>query len=182
MRIGLDIDDVLFPWTEHAHAAAEAAGITNGAQVTQWAFHNDYGCTRDEWWAVINEAYVAGMLERDPYPGVVELLGEVHQNGHSIHLVTARGFEGGLADLVRTTTAAWSRRLPHDSLTFSKDKTVLRCDQFLDDSVSNVESLHRAGVPACLRTQPHNARSATQFTFHRVADLAEFLVKIGAVG
>jgi hypothetical protein len=40
VRIGLDIDDVLFPWTDRAHAAAEAAGITNGAAITQWSFHN----------------------------------------------------------------------------------------------------------------------------------------------
>lgn len=171
MRIGLDIDDVLFPWSDHAHAASVAAGITNGREITQWRMHLDYGCTADEWWDVINAAYEAGMLDRRPYDDVEETLIGLRGAGHTIHLVTARGFEGPLAELVRRTTAAWVLILPHDSLTFAKDKTTVRADVFLDDSIANVEALRAHGVDAYLRDQPHNRSDES---LPRVADLTAF--------
>jgi hypothetical protein len=172
MKIGLDIDDVLFPWSQHAHNACEAAGITNGAQVTRWRFYEDYGCTADEFWEVVNAAYVDGMLQRSPYPGVTDLLSRVRGDGHSIHLVTARGFEGALAPMIRQHTVEWVAQIPHYSLTFSADKTVVLADVFLDDSARNVEALHAAGRRAFLMDQPHN-QSADHLT--RVYDLAGFL-------
>ena len=172
MRIGLDIDDVLFPWSEHAHAACERAGITNGRQITQWKMHLDYGCTADEYWDVVNAEYEAGMLERPPYPGVIDLLARARGAGHTVHLVTARGFEGPLAESIRLATAAWTLQISHDSLTFAKDKTVVVADAFLDDSPANVEALRERGVEAYLRDQPHNRGCES---LPRVADLAEFL-------
>lgn len=172
MRIGLDIDDVLFPWSQHAHAACERAGITNGASITRWRFFEDYGCTADEFWDVVNAEYQAGMLSREPYPGVVALLDAARNAGHSVHLVTARGFEGPLAELIRTTTATWSTQIPHDTLTFAKDKSLVKVDAFLDDSAANVESLLEHGVDAYLHDQPHNR---SHVGLPRVADLREFL-------
>lgn len=171
-RIGLDVDDVLFSWSVHAHAACEAAGITNGKVVTQWGFHNDYGCTADEVWEVINQAYVDGMLRRPPYPGVQDILMDLRAAGHTIHLATARGFEGPLAGMVRHHTIEWvaTHEIPHDSLTFTADKSLLNVDVFLDDGVHNVEALQRAKIRAWLRDQPHNQTSKLP----RVADLAAF--------
>jgi len=180
MRVGLDIDDVLFPWTEHAHAAAERAGITNGAQITQWDFAADYGCTREEWWDVINAEYRAGMLEREPYPGTANLLALARENGATIHLVTARGFEGQLAGFVRRTTAEWATQLPHDSLTFSKDKAAVRTEVFLDDSVHNCLAVKKVGTFAFLRDQVHN-RGMESARLPRARDLAQFLCLVGAI-
>jgi FMN phosphatase YigB (HAD superfamily) len=173
VRIGIDIDDVLFPWSQHAHEACERAGITNGKQVTQWGMHIDYGCTSDQVWDVINAAYVAGMLvAHQPYDGVVEILDDLRAAGHTVHLATARGFEGPLANMVREHTVAWltSHEIPHDSLTFTADKSVLNVDVFLDDGVHNVIALQKAGIRAFLRDQPHNHAS----DLPRVDDLAAF--------
>ena len=174
MRIGLDIDDVLFPWSEHAHTACEAAGITNGAQITRWRFYEDYGCTADEFWDVVNAEYRAGMLDRDPYPGVTDLLASVREAGHTVHLVTARGFDGPLADMVRASTGAWAlRHAPHDSLTFAKDKAAVAWDVFLDDSPTNVRALHGVGRRCFLRDQPHNRIDCDDLV--RIDNLAAFI-------
>lgn len=172
LRIGLDIDDVLFSWSEHAHAACVEAGITNGREIDRWAFHESYGCTADEVWAVINEAYIAGMLKRPPYDGVQEILADLRAAGHTIHLATARGFEGALATMVRNDTVDWVNvhEIPHDSLTFTKHKELLNVDVFLDDGVHNVEALQKAKIRAWLRDQPANRESRLP----RVADLAAF--------
>lgn len=178
MRIGLDIDDVLLPWSDAAHAAAEVAGITNGRAMTSWKAYEAYGCSADAYWDVVNDAYRDGMLLGDPYPEVIDLLTATRAAGHSVHLVTARGFDGPLVPLVRAHTVEWVDGIPHDSLTLSKDKTVVHCDAFLDDSVPNVQALREHGVNAYLRDQPHNRHD---IELPRVTDLGEFLTWIGAL-
>lgn len=173
LRIGLDIDDVLFPWSDHAHRAATRAGITNGRTITQWSMHLDYGCTPDTFWDVINQAYLGGMLLRDPYPGVTDLLQAARAAGHTIHLVTARGFEGHLAPMIRRHTIEWAQQIPHDTLTFAKDKTVVDTDVFLDDNADTVAALRHYGTDAYLRDQLHN--QAADPTLPRVTDLQHFL-------
>lgn len=159
MRLGIDIDDVLFPWSTLAHKACEAAGITNGKTITQWAFHKDYGCTSEELWEVLHAAYRDGMLLNSaPTRKAALALCRLRSAGHSVHLVTARGFEGPLASLVRQHTVEWLREwyIEHDSLTFAKDKTVMRLDVAIDDGVKNVVALESAGVPTYLVDTIHN--------------------------
>lgn len=163
MRVGVDVDDVLFPWTEYAHEAALEAGITNGGTPTRWGFHEDYGITADELWSVLFEAYNDGMLLRPFYPDAASQLARLREAGHSIHIVTARGFEahvdhGFLGKMVRIWTEISLDRegIPHDSLTFVKDKTFANVDVFIDDSLGNCRALQAAGIDAYLRDQPHN--------------------------
>lgn len=177
MKIGLDYDDVIFPWSRYAHEACEAAGITNGKQVTQWAMYLDYGCTSEVLWRALDGAYLGGMLLRQPYEGVQEVLADLRDAGHTIHIATARGFEGRMATLVREHTVQniADYGIPHDSLTFTKDKTIIGADVFLDDSIPNVVALRAAGVDAYLNDQCHN-RSDTELP--RVANLAAFAASI----
>lgn len=176
MKIALDIDDVLFPWSEYAHAAAEAAGITNGKRITQWAFHDDYGITAEELWTVLFAAYDNGMLLQQPYDGVARELRRLRIMGHTLHLITARGFETNLSDLVRAHTAQWlvAHDIPHDTLTFSKDKGILRADVGLDDSVTNCANMAMAGIAPWLMTRWHNEDDLS-VPYPRVKSLAEFV-------
>lgn len=185
MRIALDVDDVLFPWTDNAHAACVAAGITNGAEITQWGFHQDYGVTAEELWKVLHEAYRNGMLLGEPYPGVVEQITRLKVAGHSVHLITARGFEYGsdpeqhaIALEVRCDTTAWVREYSiwHDSLTFAQDKSILRADAGLDDSLRNCVEMSRGGAVMWLMDQPHNqGLTSDEFMIPRAASLKHFV-------
>lgn len=176
-RIGVDIDDVLFPWYEKAHALSVAAGIDNGITPTSWSPFNEYGCTADEWYAVLAAATVAGDLySGDPYPRVKEALQSLRDAGHTIHLVTARGFlQHG--HLIREMTCRWlaEHEIPHDTLTFSKRKAVVATDYFIDDSEKNVHELSAAGVITYLMTQPHNLHVQG---FPRVSHVSEFAQKV----
>ena len=172
--IGVDVDDVLFPWSDLAHAACEAAGITNGKQVTQWEMHLDYGCERELVWKVINMAYEDGMLtSAPPIEGTRDVLAELMMAGHRVHLITARGYEGPLAQRVRDWTIQWLMEydVPRWSLTFERDKARMGMDYFVDDSISNVTKLRAAGCEAYLHTRRHNL-SDTELP--RVDTLAEF--------
>lgn len=177
MRIGVDVDDVLFPWSARAHAACQKAGITNGKAITQWAFYKDYGCTHDELWEVLHEAYRGGMLRGKPMESAALALDILRDLGHTVHIVTARGFEGPLAELVRAETVAWLEDwgIPHDSLTFVKDKSVLRLDVLADDGPKNITSVEEAGITGYLVDSIHN-----QDFDHprRVANIIEFAAEI----
>jgi hypothetical protein len=161
MRIGLDIDDVLYPWFDAAHAACAAAGITGGVIPTSWAPYDDYGIDKELWHETIADA-VDVMYQSAPFEGAVEQVTRLKEAGHTVHLVTARGaLKNG--HMIRAETALWAaaHEVPHDSLTFSTDKTVVRTDFFLDDNHGNWQSLwNDSDSTPYLLTKPWNSRYA----------------------
>lgn len=177
LNIGLDIDDVLFPWSRYAHEACEAAGVTNGASITQWSFYKDYGITSERLWEVLNAAYVSGMLLRSPVEGAVSALRALVDLGHTVHLVTARGVSehDSVRALVRNDTKNWLHRygLPHHSLTFTEDKRTVETDYFVDDSLTHYDTLDAAGRRVFLHEAQHN--KVPDCARRRVASLTEYV-------
>jgi hypothetical protein len=181
MRLGIDIDDVLFPWFDKAHAACERAGVTNGITPSQWACYDDYGITLEDWLVVMEAATLDGSLySGDPYPGVVEALQSLREAGHGIHLVTARGFFNH-GELIRKHTVDWlaDNAVPHDSLTFTKDKTFVRVDAFVDDSWKNVSDLVAAGIRTWMVDAPHNQGDEYDLRVESFAAWAEIILTEG---
>lgn len=134
MRIGVDIDDVLYPWHEQRPRLRDIVG-----PVLETAL---YGA--------------------DPYPGAVAQLARLQAAGHTVHLITARAFEGGRHGAqIRDLTRQWAEAhdVPHDSLHFAQDKTKIPTDLFVDDNVHNIRSLGAAGVVAFLLDRPWNAHA-----------------------
>lgn len=177
LRIGVDIDDVVYPWYATAHAISEAAGITNGNEPTSWAPFDQYGCTDQEWYDVLAEATLNGALYMQrPIPGAIEALERLHGAGHTIHLVTARGFLTHGTE-IRLQTVEWLEALnvPHDTLTFSKRKAVVPTDFFIDDSEKNVLELANHGVRTYMMNQPHNQHVDYPF---RVNHISEFVDEV----
>lgn len=175
MRIGLDIDDVLYPWFDSAHAACAKAGITSGVIPTSWSPYEEYGIERELWHETIAAA-VDTMYQSPPFEGAVEQVCRLKDAGHTVHLVTARGaLKHG--DQIRAQTAIWAAafEVPHDSLTFSTDKTVVRTDYFLDDNHGNWRSLWNDGdTRAYLLTKPWN-RQHDIAPMWRVETLEQFV-------
>lgn len=184
MRIIIDIDDVLFAWSKHAHEACLKAGVTNGAEITQWGFHKDYGITAAELWTVLLQAYRDGMLLHPAITGTPYQLQRLRDHGHTVHLVTARGFEygdgpsQGMGSFVRQQTAIWLQKwaIPHDSLTFTKDKSIVRGDVGLDDNLANCEQMSSVGVVAWLMETAHNEGLVSKdYMIPRVPTLRRFV-------
>lgn len=173
MRIGVDVDDVLFPWYDRAHRACEAAGITNGVTPQTWQPFDEYGCGLQPWLDALKVVTLDGTLYAgEPYPGAAEQLDRLRSAGHTVHLVTARGyFVHG--DLIRSQTVLWLAKhgIPHDSLTFSRDKTLITTDWFVDDSADNIDAVNAAGSLGVLVTRPWNEHSDAQ----RVETLEQFV-------
>lgn len=164
LQIGVDIDDVVTGWYKASHEECVAAGITNGVTPTTWKPYEEYGCEDQVWYDVLDAALKRGyMLDLEPLPGAREALDSLWWAGHSVHLITARGFfQNG--DLIREHTRQWvsDLQLRHESLDFRKDKgraaVELGLDYFIDDNVRNVQSVAaESSAVVYLLNQPWNA-------------------------
>lgn len=193
--IGVDIDDVLYPWFLTAHDLCVEAGITNGVVARQWRMYEDYGIEADLWISVLDKATRDGSLyTQAPIEGSVEALRRLLFAGHRIHLITARG-TGAWQTLEQTAmieryTREWVEEwaVPHDTLTFASDKAALvmqnGLDYFIDDAVHNFESisLNTHGCETYLMTAPHNTDYWTPFRLDTVSDFADLIIEASEKG
>lgn len=176
LEVGVDIDDVLFPWYDLAHEASVAAGITNGITPSSWAPFEDYGCTDQEWFDVLSDALHSGMYEKEPIPGAIEAVRRIHDAGHRVHLVTARGLLAhGLA--IKAATIAWieAHDVPHDALHFTGQKSDVVVDVFVDDRPQHAFELEACGIKTYLIDRPYN-RDVTHP--RRIKHVSEFADRI----
>lgn len=146
MRLGIDIDECIYPFVRAWRAYA---GVYE-RDAEDWNFFRLDGYSTEEYLQV----YERGVNNRvilaygHPIPDSVEVLTRLKEKGHTIHLATDR-FVG---DYAQYNTAFWLRQnfIPYDSLTFTKDKTILNVDIFLDDKPDNVRALLNSGTRAYL--------------------------------
>ena len=145
-RIGWDLDNVSFPFVQSFLSYAGLPDIP----AKDWAFYEEHGLTLSNYLAIlaqgVDEGYV--FTSHPPIDGCIESIQRLRSAGHTIHLVTDRTV-GKRAAL---NTVAWLQRFefPCDSLTISKDKTIIRTDAFLDDKPQNVDELRAVGCAAFL--------------------------------
>ena len=84
----------------------------------------------------------------EPISGSQDAIHKLKAGGHTIHIATDR-FVGEKAF---GSTQEWLDKhgISYDSLTFTRDKTVVDVDVFLDDKPSHVDDLRQCGVRAFL--------------------------------
>jgi hypothetical protein len=159
MRLVVDIDDVLYPWYEIAHTICDERGVTNGNRpAADYNPYTAYGITREEWFSALEPATLSGALYAgEPSPGVIESLRNLQGEGHTIHLATARGWLPHGA-IIKAHTARWLYEwgVPYDSLSFTRDKTILDGDVWVDDSPKNYDAVWNRANVCYLVSQPWN--------------------------
>lgn len=157
LNILLDVDGVIYPFPE-LFTPWLAARLDRPLELdtTHWEFYERWGLDYDDFVAHLAD----GVREQDlwwtgdPYPDVAEAFARLHDQGHRIHLVTARdvvGVEDGLA-----ATAHWlaAHGLEVASINLAQDKprvlAALELDATtcvaVDDGPHHVEAWERAGV------------------------------------
>lgn len=185
MKIGVDIDEPMYPCARRMHELSVEAGITNGKTWTCWTPWVDYGCSSETWLEVMSEGILNGDLyDEPPLPGTQKQLQRLLDAGHTVHLVTARAsFIHG--EIIMRDTTEWLPvwGIPYTTLTFSKDKTVVPTDWFIDDNLENFEALVAAGTRAVLLNAPHNqpgltSSGQTRYCHRRRVDTLEQFVDL----
>jgi 5'(3')-deoxyribonucleotidase len=154
MRIGCDIDGPLYPWIDDYRSWLVWEHDRNPHELpapTIWHVYQEWGYTEQEFLDQCRKAVEARQmfLASEPRQDAMDALGRLSDAGHSIHLVTARDFGTPMSE---TNTIEWLEKwqVPHDTLTFSYDKTVIPTDCFIDDKVENVDALLAVGTDAWL--------------------------------
>lgn len=164
LDVMIDIDDVIVPWFETVDRRCRDAWGDHHPPCRVWDMAGHYGVPREEWENVVISATADGLYTTtEPLPGSVEALRSLMWAGHRLHIVTARGFFAN-GDNIREWTRQYldTFAIPHETLTFAKDKVAaqdelgVRFDYAIDDGVHNFEALYAAGVPVYLQTAPHN--------------------------
>lgn len=162
-RVGLDIDGVLYPFTERFQGEVEEALGYDLEPAKSWAFFEDWGFD-DAWFkeAHWDFVYNGGYFDGEVIGGndTLNALRRLREAGHEVILVTARHTTDGQQDAVKAQTCAWlqERNVWYNELHFEKDKTKIPVDYFLDDKYENYNSFYRtpSDVKSHLLDQPWN--------------------------
>lgn len=132
-----------------------------------WDFAvEQWGMTTDEWLGHYRDGVEAGFIFSfgDPLPGAVEAVQRLAEQGHRLHVVTARGITGQ-ESIVEGITRDWLDRhnLPYASITIASDKPAVaaqlgldRFDCFIEDAGHNYDLLDAGGHNPWLITRPWN--------------------------
>lgn len=176
MRVGLDVDGVLYRFTKAYHlwlnnTKGMSLSLEDEAQTWDWFLDWE---TSEEFGKNLHESVDAGhmyWLGELYEPQIAQNLRDLKASGHSIHVVTARTF--GVLRCPEQATRHWfdNNDLVYDTLTISKDKTVVETDVFLEDNLKNYDVLEAAGIRSYLVNRPYNLQEDNR---RRVDSVDEF--------
>lgn len=183
--VGVDIDDVLYPWYDTAHRICVREGLTLGDVIpSTWSPHLEYGVELEDWIKILGVATLSGELYyAPPIPGTIQALHQLRGIRAEIHLITARGYMQH-GDEIKLLTREWldDWMVPYDGLVFTKDKSTvakkLGVTHFIDDNVGNVSNM-LAEHPTCrtyLQDRPWN--QGTDYPVTRIDHISELVLDI----
>lgn len=188
MRVGFDLDGVLFNFGQSVKDYLEATGQAHlwksGPTPTPyWDWYKDWKWTTPQFLDFCNEGVDAGYIFRgNVRDNAVEAVQRVKDAGHEIIVITDRSFGTTPAVSEQATLEWWKEyKFPEfDEIHFSPDKTCVPTDVFVEDKVSNYTALWKAGTPCFLVTRPWN-KDFNAGSHFRIDDVAEYPNKIEEV-
>lgn len=173
-NIGVDLDGVLYDFGAALRNYLIEHEDFDEALLTYpkvWNFFLEWGLTLDDYLHYYAKGVDAGyvLLEGRSDPMALTCLSLMRDAGHQIHIVTYRTV--GARAVQNTMEWLQRERVPYDTLTFAKDKTIIKTDYFIEDNMENFTALREAGTEAFLLDRPWNSELDTPY---RISDWVEF--------
>jgi hypothetical protein len=192
MNIGLDLDNVLYPWAEVYTRWAEQwfdvrPGTLNDV-ATHWHWYRDWGWTDQEFMTCYQDGVRAGVIftEGDARPGALHAARLLWVAGHRLTYVTDRAIPGVTEAEAERLTIRWLERHHFPQATnviVTADKASVDIDILLDDKPANVEAVAAAGKDGVLLRREHNLRWFTRRPLESaVSNFAEFVNLVEVIG
>jgi hypothetical protein len=160
LRVGVDLDGVNYDFGASLRRYLLSVGYPEHLMTApqRWEFYLDWGLTDAQFIDACHKGVDAGIIFRSggTLPGASAALHRIADAGHEIHIVTDRSF--GTDDASQRMTREWAAEhdLPYTSLSFSRDKTVVPTDVFVEDKLENYDALTAAGRVVYLIDRPWN--------------------------
>lgn len=160
MKIGIDLDGCAYGFTESFKEYLIEIGHPGAVDLmvptANWEIWLDWGMELAAWLSLFTAGVAAGRIFRtgEPLDGAKEAMDYLRGRGHSLHVVTHRDIHPRAVQSTCEWLAEWG--LHYDTITFSKDKTVIPVDVFIEDNVDNALALADAGVLVALMDRPWN--------------------------
>lgn len=161
MRIGFDVDGVIYRFTKAYHIwlnANRGMSLDPEVEAQTWDWFTEWE-SQDEFIMNLHDGVDSGDLywQGELYePSIAQNLLDLRAAGHTIHVVTARTF--GIQKCPEEATRHFfsNNGLIFDTLDITRDKTSVPTDLFLEDSLRNYRDLELAGMTSYLVNRPYN--------------------------
>lgn len=181
MKIGWDSDGVLYNFTKAYHTwmnVSRGMTIDVDSQPATWNWFLEWQ-TIEQFKICMDEAVDAGQLfwQGELYePEIPAIIAQLKAEGHENHLITHRF--SGVTSCSKLATAHFyaENGVKFDSITYSKDKTVVKVDVFIEDNLDNYDALEAAGVESWLINRPYNLRKDNRRRVNSVKEFAEMFL------
>jgi uncharacterized HAD superfamily protein len=176
MRIGFDIDGVIYNFTKAYHQwlnQYRGMSLSLDTEAHSWDWFLDWE-TRAQFGQNLHDSVDDGFMywQGDLYePTIKQNLLDLRATGHTIHLITARTYGVSKCPEAATRHFFNENGLVYDTLTISKDKTAVKTDVFIEDNLKNYDLLEAAGIASYLVNRPYNLQNDTR---RRVNSVDEF--------
>lgn len=177
--LGVDLDGVVGDFTKHFGDFVFQNGIEEDKgrafpPPDSWHFSN---------WNLVGdfEYYYEQFIENGCYrnmpfiEGAIASLQRLRGKGCHIHIISNRGTSFNSTKrnyIAQTDTLIWlvSNGVPFDFITFTKDKSLIRCDYMIEDAPHHLETLvakrYSGGTPEIIAMgQPYNK----EYRFHSLS-------------
>lgn len=180
MRIGLDLDNVIFNYTHEFKEWCEAVYEQDFSEPLTWEFWMDWGWDEEQFAERHRDFVTAWGYEDGEIIGGQKTLDAINWargKGHEIIIVTARYTDADQFDEIKAQTKVWLREnsIQYDELHFSHDKSGFS-DTFLDDKYETFLKLCRSGeTEGWLFKQPWNRGHVHLYENWEVSSVADYI-------
>ncbi len=165
-NIGIDLDGCLYDFGKSlAHYLVEYEDFPTEVATPPkvWNFFLDWGLSIDDYIKAYARGVDAGVVLRVGEPDIdsVEVLNLLREGGHTLHIVTYRTV--GKRAVQNTMEWLEEYEVPYDTITFSKDKTIVKNHIFIEDNMDNFKALWAADIECFLMDRPWNEEVTTPY-------------------
>lgn len=161
IKVGFDSDGVIYNYVLAFHSyLRDFCGMSDldvELKADQWNwFEKHLGITTEQYKEFHERGVQAGEIFWKGVlldPGIPDQMQRLLDAGHEVNIVTYR-----LGEKAEEGTFFFlaENKIPFTQVIFSKDKTVIHNDFFLEDNLDNYDSLDAAGVEVYLLDCPYN--------------------------
>jgi hypothetical protein len=163
MRVGFDSDGVLDNFGEGVRLTLELVGQghlwkSGPTKKPYWNFYEDWGWDYNKFKQLCDHGVDEGIIFSGHWrEGAIEAVKRVKELGHRAIIITDRAYGSNPYNSQRNTQLAYEKAgIEYDELYFSKDKTCVWTDMFVEDKIPNYDALEAVGTDAYLINRPWN--------------------------